>query len=400
MKKKQGIQASVITLNNSLGFLYKNIAVLIGLSMCGEGKMMGLSAYGRSNPELNIFRAHIQLHIDGSYFINNRKIFEVCEQLVKDAKEKFNQKALFQFYADIAFKVQQIIEEILVHCCNHLYQVTQMKNLCLAGGVALNCVANRKILNQTPFEKIFIQPAAGDNGISIGCATYGTYVLQHLKRDVKKMPIFTPYLGKAYTDKEIQKAVKKFQNNLFEETKYYKFFKKIALLISEGKIVGWFQGRSEVGPRALGNRSILADPRKANVKDILNEKVKHREPFRPFAPAVLEEKAAKYFEDNNIPSKYMLITHLIKSKAIEEIPATTHVDQTARLQIVYKQLNPRFHKLITAFEVITGVPVVLNTSFNDREPIVESPEDAIRCFLNTKIDVLVLNNRIFYKTKR
>ncbi|MDF1759506.1 MAG: carbamoyltransferase C-terminal domain-containing protein [Coxiellaceae bacterium] len=389
---QQGIQPPHMVFSNSIGVFYQNISLLIGMGYYCEGKTMGLSAYGKPHPALDEIRGYIQLLSEGQIRINNRAIFEYLKNLLEENKH-LNQQQLFQLRADLAYCCQQLTEAMILHACNYLYAITQCESLCLAGGVALNSVANGKILQHTSFEKIFVQPAAGDNGIAIGCALYGAHVLSNKPRVYSAKKPFSPYLGKTYKAENFDKY--KAQLNIMKNVA--EPHELAAKYISEGKIVAWFNHGSEIGPRALGNRSILADPRNAQMKDILNRRVKHREPYRPFAPAVLEEKADEYF---NVCSAtyYMLLVASVKGSAKALIPAVTHVDGTARVQMVSKILNPDFYSIIQSFEKITGVAVVLNTSFNDaNEPIVETPDDAVRCFLNTEIDVLFINKNLLTK---
>ncbi|HVV69408.1 MAG TPA: carbamoyltransferase C-terminal domain-containing protein [Gammaproteobacteria bacterium] len=388
-----------IIFKNSLGVFYQNITILIGLGHFGEGKTMGLASYGEDRPELNIIREYIQLCSDGQISIDNRSIFNLCKNMIADAKVSCNSGQLFKLYADLAFKHQQLLEEMIIHSCKYLYRVTGEKNICLAGGVALNGVANYKILSSTPFEKIFVQPAAGDNGISIGCAMHGMYKLAGHPRSTEKRKLFSPYLGKVYKPQEIELAINSFSLNLDEQELEENACFLAAKLISEGKIVAWFNGASEIGPRALGNRSILADPRRSEIRDVINYYVKRREGFRPFAPAVIAEYCQEYFElANNSP--HMLLVAPVKKGKRFTIPAVTHVDGSARVQTVHRELNPIFFELIQHFYRLTGVPLLLNTSFNGKgEPIVETPEDAIRCFLENNIDYLFLNGRIFSKAE-
>jgi carbamoyltransferase len=273
--------------------------------------------------------------------------------------------------------------------------MTGAKNLCIAGGVALNCVANGRIAREAGFENVWIQPAAGDDGIAIGCAYYG-----HLKTQKKQRSFVMKhaYVGAEYKDKDVHDATNKWlvriqtrrapSKNISDET---------AKVLSEGYVIGWFQGRSEFGPRALGNRSILADPRKAEMKDILNKRVKHRQAFRPFAPVVLAERGEEIFEGDE-ESPFMLLAKRVRPAWTETIPAIVHVDGTARVQTVREEHNQVLYRLLKAFDAITGVPVLLNTSFNVKgEPIVESPRDAVACFLTTGIDFLALHDVLLAK---
>lgn len=285
------------------------------------------------------------------------------------------------FYTEVAYWGQHWLERVMVDYALDLYNITGSKNLCIAGGVGLNSVANKKILDETPFENIFIQPAAGDEGLPLGAALWA-------KHQVCKKPINwrmnTAYLGREYTNKEVENALQGENYEKIEEPA-----KIAAKLMAEEKIIGWFQGASEYGPRALGNRSILCSPIPENMKDKLNKQVKHRECFRPFAPAVLEEKVSEYF-DIQCKSPFML---LVARALKNNIPATIHVDGTGRVQTVSHEQNPLYYSLIKEFEKKTGVPVVLNTSFNDSgEPIVESPADAVKSFHRTNLDALIIHN--------
>jgi carbamoyltransferase len=397
-EKESDLKETQIIFRNSLGVFYQNITLLIGMGHFGEGKTMGLSAYGKDREKFNKIREFIELKPNGHVAIDNRSIFIYCSELIGEAKSRLGREQLFQFYADLAYKHQQLLEEMIIHCCHYLHQITGEKNLCLAGGVALNSVANHKIVEKTKFENIFVQPAAGDNGISIGCAMYGAYTLNGYSRSKQINKIFSPYLGKKYSEKETNKILKKYTFQLKEKIPKINACYHAAKLISEGKIIAWFEDRSEIGPRALGNRSILADPRRAEMKDILNLRVKKRENFRPFAPAILAEYTQEYF-DLKADSPYMLLVASVKLNKRLTIPAVTHVDGSARIQTVHKELNPCFYQLLEDFYKITGIPVLLSTSFNGRsEPIVETPEEAIECFLNNSIDVLFLNSRMFINT--
>ncbi len=394
----QGATGSHIVFSNSIGVFYQNISMLLGMGYQGEGKTMGLSAYGQQDEQFNKIKDHINFLDNGKIEINNREIFSLVSNLLCLAERQLSTKDFFQYKANLAYTHQCFLEEMIVYLCKHLYKLTESKNLCLAGGVALNSVANGKIIQNTPFENIFIQPAAGDSGISLGCALHESHAVKNISRHyLTKNIIFSPYLGKNYNDdfahqKEysmLEKACTHIVNdNVIHE---------VAKLISEEKIVGWFDGRSEIGPRALGARCILADPRHKEMKDILNNKIKHRESFRPFAPAILEEAAVKYFEGIFF-SPYMLLVAIAKSIATLIIPAVIHVNNTARLQTVNKELSPNFYRLIKEYEGITGVSAILNTSFNIAgEPIVETPADAIKCFLNTSMDALYINGNLYLK---
>ncbi|MEX0990755.1 MAG: carbamoyltransferase C-terminal domain-containing protein [Actinomycetota bacterium] len=288
---------------------------------------------------------------------------------------------------DIAHSMQKRLEEVELEMLRRLHAKTGAKQLCLAGGVALNCVANGLILQETPFEKIYIQPAANDAGTSVGAA-------YHVENAVLGRPrgfvMDHAYWGPAYSEDDGRAALKRAEVP-FEELGDDEAIARTADRLASGAIVGWYQGRMEFGPRALGNRSILADPRRAEMKDILNARIKHREPFRPFAPSLLEEATGEYFDQDH-PSPFMLMTYNVLPDKLDVIPAPTHVDGTGRLQTVRRDQNPRYYDLIKAFGERTGVPVLVNTSFNDNEPICCTPEEAVDCFLRTNMDVLVVGN--------
>jgi carbamoyltransferase len=282
---------------------------------------------------------------------------------------------------DIAASLQLRLEEVGFHILNHLHEQTGLTDLGLAGGVAYNSVMNGKILLNTPFKRVFIQPAAGDSGTALGVC------YQIHKRGEVMMGAYT---GPEFTNEEIEKTL--LENILrFERYSDEDLTKRAAQDIAAGLVVGWFQGRMEFGPRALGNRSIVVDPRRAEMKDVLNDRIKKREPFRPFAPSILEERVGDYFEQTH-PAPTMLMVYQIKEERRPEIPAVTHVDGSGRLQTVSREVNERYYQLISDFGALTGVPVVLNTSFNENEPIVCTPQQAIDCFQKTRMDVLYLGN--------
>jgi len=290
-------------------------------------------------------------------------------------------------HEDVAASLQARLEEVSFEILRRLHDQTKLDRLCLAGGVAYNSVMNGKILLNTPFKEIYIQPAAGDAGTAIGACYYiynstlgqpRSYVMEHA------------YTGPEFPRQEIASVLKK--NALSgRELNPHELTQMAAQAIADGKVVGWFQGRMEFGPRALGNRSIVVDPRRADMKDILNARIKKREPFRPFAPSILEERVGEYFEQTH-PSPTMLMVHQVKAEKRHVIPAVTHVDGSGRLQTVSRTVNPLYHQLISDFEKLTGVPVVLNTSFNEDEPIVCNPQEAIDCFQRTQMDALFLGN--------
>ena len=388
---------------HSVGLLYSAFTYFLGFKVNeGEYKLMGLSAYGKPKYYDKILDELIDLKNDGSLHLN-MKYFAFTHDKVMTNRNfadlfgippRNHDSEATQLHYDIAASAQLVLEDILLKMANHVYKKTKMKNLCLGGGVALNGVANYRILAEGPFEKIHIPPSPGDAGSAVGCAQYMYYC--HLKNkrilennsDMIKNNI---YVGPSYSNDEIKLFLDK--NNIpheFLETS--PLLKKTAKLISEGNVVGWYQGKMEWGPRALGNRSILADPRNPNMKDILNEKIKHRESFRPFAPSILEEFVSDYFEIN-VPSPYMLFVAKIRKP--KKIPAVTHVDGTGRLQSVSKDVNSLYYDLINEFYKITGVPVIINTSMNVMgEPIVNTPEQAYQMILKTDMDYLVLGNHL------
>jgi carbamoyltransferase len=302
-----------------------------------------------------------------------------------------------KIHRDGAASLQARLEEVLFEMLRRLHRKTGQKAVCLAGGVAFNCLANGKIFDQTPFEQIYLQPASGDAGLAIGAAYFAHHQILGQPRS---FVMENAYWGPGYTPEQIRAAVasSRLADEGLEISELHEteIAKEAAREIAAGKILGWFQGRAEWGPRALGNRSIVADPRRPDMKDILNARIKHREMFRPFAPSVLAEATGEYFEKTH-PSPFMTQAYVVRPEKRETIPAPTHVDGTGRLQTVTQQANPRYWQLIREFGNLTGVPVVLNTSFNDNEPIVCRPEEAIDCFLRTRMDVLVLGDILVRK---
>ena len=310
---------------------------------------------------------------------------------------KNNQKTE-QIHYDVGASAQKVLEDVVLKMANHVHKKTQMKNLCFGGGVALNGVANYNLLKNGPFENIHIPPSPGDGGSAVGCAQYLYYIHKNSKRiietDQAKIIRENVYVGPQFDDEEIKHFL---DSNKITYQKFDRqsLLQNTAKLISDGKIVGWYQGKMEWGPRSLGNRSILADPREAKMKDTLNEKIKHRESFRPFAPSILEEHTTDYF-DIDIPSPYMLMVTSVKQP--DKIPAVTHVDGTGRLQTVSKQANPLYYDLINEFYKITDVPVVINTSMNVMgEPIVNTPEQAYNMIKKTDMDYIVMGNNLVPK---
>ncbi len=380
-----------IYIPNSMGLFYNYITKIVGFNFLDDGKTMGLSAYGNPDAFYKEFLKFFSFKKDG--IVDNnfaKKEVDYYSDMVSscaDAKKQFKIKA------DIAASAQKVFEECYFYCLNYLYQETKNENLCLSGGIVLNSVANGKIKKMTSFKKIHYFPGCGDDSIAIGSA-FLAYLEDHRENSKRLVNWQTPFLGKDYTDDIIESKLRKYKVKFKKSEDIYK---TSANLLAEGKIVGWFTGKSEFGPRALGHRSIVVDPRNPKIKDILNDRVKHREFFRPFAPAILEEYTDEYFDVINSPSPYMLEVFPIKKDKQSLIPAVVHNDGTGRIQTVGRK-NTEFYKLINEFFKLTGVPVILNTSFNiNKMPIVETPEDAINCFLNTEIDVLSIGNYICTK---
>jgi carbamoyltransferase len=398
---------------HSLGLFYLTITQFLGFWNYGdEYKVMGLAAYGKPI-YLDNFKKIVKLKKDGSgfqldtsYFLhiskgatstwfNQKPVIDrmFSDKFIKEFGEPREPNTeITQRDMDLAASLQALTEEIYFALLNYLYKVTKSKNICLAGGVALNSSANGKIFEKTPFKEIFIQPAASDDGGAVGAAFY---LWNHILNQKRSFIMEHAYWGPKYSEDEIELSLKK--NNLnYVNLKDEELLPKVAKDIADGKIVGWFQGRMELGPRALGNRSIVVDPRRKEMKDILNERIKRREWFRPFAPSILEEEVDKWFEIN-YPEPFMIKTYKWKEEKRHLVPAVVHEDGTGRLQTVSKKTNPRYWQLIKEFQNLTGIPIVLNTSFNENEPIVNKPEEAIDCFLRTKMDVLVLEN--FYVSR-
>jgi carbamoyltransferase len=380
---------------DSVGLLYAIVTTYLGFPVfAGEGKVMGLAATG-SPRFLDKFREVMAVRPDGSFRLNpdyftfnrgdrmyGRRFTELFGPDRKPGEE------LDERHRDIAASLQRFTEEVLLAMARHVHAVTKMDRLCLAGGVFLNCTANARLLEETPFKELYIQPAAGDAGGALGAAVYAYHMLSGKPRShVLEHPYLGPDLSQTRAKRLLTNAGLKFTELTDEELP-----RRVGKLLADGKIVGWVQGRMEFGPRALGNRSILADPRNPEMWNLLNEKVKSREPFRPYAPAVQEERAHEFF-DLKAPSPFMLLAAPVREGMARLIPAVTHSDGSARMQTVSRSTNPRFWELIGAFGDITGVPVLLNTSFNLRdEPMVCGPEDAILDFQRSRMDCLVLGN--------
>jgi len=414
---------------HSLGLLYSAFTYYTGFKVnSGEYKLMGLAPYGNPIYEDKIKKL-IDIKDDGTFRLDqkyfnyatgltmtNDKLDDLFGQKPRDSQnEKIN-----QFHMDIAASIQKVTEEIMIKLAKAIREEYDIKNLCLAGGVALNCVANGKILKEKIFDNIWIQPAAGDAGGSLGAALALWHIDQGNKRSVNSNDNMKgSYLGAEFTQEEIEKELKSIGAN-FEKVDYEDLINKTSEFLSNEKAIGWFQGRMEFGPRALGARSILGDPRSDKMQKNLNLKVKYRESFRPFAPSVLREDVSKWF-DIDVDSPYMLLVANINAdKIIEmneeqkklfgidklnikrsEVPAVTHVDYSARIQTVTKDTNNRYYDLISKFKEKTGCPIVVNTSFNVRgEPIVNTPTDAFNCFMGTELDYLVIGDCILDKNKQ
>ncbi len=386
---------SNINYPDSLGFLWEKLSQFLGFSCYDACKVMGLASYGDPKVYLDKFKKFIQFNKAGSFKINNNVLqfrtnnFRSLEKVLGPRRSK--KEPLEKRHKNIAATLQHITEEILVKLCNKLYDLSNVKNLCIAGGVGLNCVANGKIIEKTSFENVWVQPAANDAGTAIGAAFY---IWNQLLNEKRSYVMEHAYLGPEFSDEEIRRVLKGYRLD-YHVPKHLE--KETAKLIAKGKIVAWFQGSLEFGPRALGNRSILVDPRSKEMKDTLNCRVKHREPFRPFCPSVIKSKSQLYFKGKKSDArKYMLVAVDVVS---DKVPAVTHIDNTSRVQEVELKTNPQYYKLIQEFEKLTGVPIVLNTSFNDQEPIVCTPDDAVKTFLKTDIDYLVIGDYIVRKRK-
>jgi len=380
---------------NSLGFVWEKMSKFLGFTEYDSAKVMGLSAYGNWKKYYQKFQEVVKIEDDGGFKINNDILkfrsnnFRTIEEFFRVKKINHPENRAGE-HEDVAAGLQKITDDVVLNFVKYLTRKTNSKNLCMAGGVALNCVTNSKILLSKYFKDIYIQPAAYDAGTALGGAYY---IWNNILDRPKKFVMENAFWGPSYKDPEIERELRK--NNLKYE-KLANIEKITAELIAKGNIAGWFQGRLEWGPRALGNRSLLVDPRNKKMKEILNKRIKKREPFRPFASSVIEEDAPKWFEIpkecKSISSEFMLFAFDTKKEKQKLIPAVIHVDGTSRIQIVTKKANPKFHKLISEFKKITDVPMVLNTSFNENEPIICSPQDAINTFKRTKIDYLVINN--------
>jgi carbamoyltransferase len=404
---------------HSLGLFYTAMTQYLGFMNYGdEYKIMGLAPYGKPQyvdklrkiikyDRKNLFRLNLKyfLHhlgnVDMTWLNGEPKISKVfsseLEKLLGTHRKK--DEDLTQYHKDVAASTQKIFEEILINIVNDLYEKNRNENLCISGGSGMNSVANGILSEKTKYNKIYIPPAPGDAGGSLGSAVYQINKINNTSTQFDD----NPYLGPAYSDQVIKKDIddnmEKIKNNSISINKFDKFEQlslNISKELSNGKIVGFFNGRMEWGPRALGNRSILADPRNINMREILNVKIKRREIFRPFAPSILEEETKNWFDTvDKVP--FMSKVFQVKNEKQHIIPSVTHIDGTGRLQTISKNYNPQFYKLISDFFKITKVPLLLNTSFNENEPIVCNPKEALDCFLRTKMDILVLGNYVLYR---
>ncbi len=413
---------------HSLGLLYSAITYYTGFKVnSGEYKVMGLAPYGEPKYAKLIKDHLIDIKSDGSFALD-LSYFNYCTGLTM-TNEKFHalfgnpprkpESNLTQREMDLSASIQVVLEEVVIKLAKDIAKTTEEKNLCLAGGVALNCVANGKILKEKIFERIWIQPAAGDSGGALGAALGVHHIMLNQPRIINNCidAMKGSYLGPEYSEKDIIERLNRC-GAVFKKLPFEEIIEQTAQALANGKAIGWMNGKMEFGPRALGGRSIIADPRSPNMQKLLNLKIKYRESFRPFAPSVLREDLDQWFELND-DSQYMLfVADVIKKKrkdvnndknelfGIEmlnvprsDIPAVTHVDYSARIQTVHKETNPKYYDLIKRFKELTNCPVVVNTSFNVRgEPIVCSPEDAFRCFMGTELDILVINNCFLEKS--
>jgi carbamoyltransferase len=394
---------------HSLGIFYTAVTQWLGFPKYGdEGKVMGLAPYG--DPARHLERMRELVRLDGSlfelgldYFTHDKEGVDMtwdggsptigriyADRMIEafgPAREPRTE--LTETHEDVAAALQAMLEEAYLHLVGVLWERTRIPNVCLAGGVALNAVANGRIRLETPFEEVYVQPAAGDSGTAVGAAYWvwnqalgrpRSFVMEHA------------YTGPGYSDEEVSTALRAAGLDA-ERLEDEALYPAVAERIAAGDVVGWFQGRMEFGPRALGNRSIVVDPRRPDMKDVLNARIKHREPFRPFAPSILAEATGDWFEQD-YTSPFMVLVYKTKADKRDKIPAVNHVDDTGRLQTVEERVSPRYYRLISEFDRLTGVPVVLNTSFNENEPIVMTPEHAVETFQKTKMDVLVLGNHV------
>lgn len=386
---------------DSLGIVYTIVTQHLGFAATEEGTVMALAALG-TDRYVEQMRDIVRLEPEGRFSINMAYFSYDSFGMIRPFRRKFidtfgparkREEPLEQRHQDLAHALQVVAEEVVLHVVKEARRVYPSRNLCLVGGVALNCVANARLVRESGFDRVWVPPCASDTGVPLGSTLWH----QHQTLGVaRRMEMTHAYHGMAYGDDEIEAALLQ-AGMSYERLDDDALIERVAADLAQGRIVGWFQGRYEIGPRALGNRSILASPVTPAVRDVINKRVKFREPFRPFAPSVLAERASEWFEIEQ-PDPFMTMAPRVKSGRAERIPAAVHVDGTARIQTIDAQSNPRYHALISRFAAITGVPILLNTSFNKQEPIVTRPAEAVSCYLRTDMDVLVLGN--YYTTDR
>lgn len=386
---------------DSLGMVYTLITRHLGFEVFEEGTVMALAALG-SDRLVSRLRDIVRLEPDGRFSFDMSYFSYDRYGMIRPFKQKFTDAfgpprlrggELTDHHKDLAFALQAVAEDVILHVAKAARREHPSANLCFVGGVALNCVANARLLREAGFERIWVPPCASDTGAPLGSALYHHHQTLGAPRRTR---MDHAYYGEAYSDAQIETALAT-AGMTYERLDDDALIDRVAKDLAQGRIVGWFQGRYEIGPRALGNRSILASPVSPGVRDVINTRVKFREPFRPFAPSVLLEHASEYFEIDQ-PDPFMTFAPRVRPGVADRIPAAVHVDGTARIQTVARSANPRYHALIARFATLTGIPILLNTSFNKQEPIVARPEEAISCFLRTRMDVLALGN--YYTTDR
>ncbi len=381
---------------DSLGMLYTCATQHLGFKPFEEGTVMALAACG-DDSLVDKFREVIILEDEGRFRLNRDYVSVDTYGLVRPFTQKFIDTFgparavgadLTDQQRNLARAVQAVTEEAVLHIVRHVEKTQPSKNLVISGGVGLNCVANARILRDTSFERVWVPPCASDTGAPLGSALWHYHQTLGHERGFE---LTHPFFGADYSEAQVIKALDAYGLSYERIESDEELFLRVAKDLADQRIVGWFQGRYEIGPRALGNRSILADPRSLKIKDLINARIKYREPFRPFAPAVLLERASEFFEVDQ-PDPYMTMAPRVRPDKVDVIPAAVHVDGTGRIQTVREEDNPRYHAVIKAFGELTGVPVLINTSFNRHEPIVTTPEEAVSCYLRTEMDRLVLGN--------
>lgn len=403
---------NTVSYPHSLGLFYTLFTQYLGFSHYGdEYKVMGLAPYGTPK-YVDEVKKVIRIKDDGLFELNleyfnhpKKGVQMVWENGIPAMESLFTSKLindfgpqrgynedLTQYHKDLAASVQKVTEEIIIHILNHLHKQTGLHSICIAGGVAQNSVANGKILGSTPFTSIYIPPAGHDAGTAIGAALWQ---YNQVLKQPRINPMLHGFFGSKFDDDYIEKLLNS-KNITYQKLGWDELYNQVTNCLIDSGVVGWFQGRAEFGPRALGNRSILADPRRNDAKELINSKIKRRESFRPFAPSILKEHSQDYFENDDIVP-FMEKVYTIKADKRSEIPAVCHVDGTGRLQTVDRANNPRYYQLIEAFYKKTNVPILLNTSFNENEPIVNTPDEALDCFLRTNMDMLVIERFLIFK---